>query len=361
MRYGWICRAVSPWTENCTPPTAAWGPSSSGMPAGFPFYDGEGRTLHVPPELIAVISRQGRQAAPAGVRALVDELLVRHGEGVQAIVFYGSCFRTGDDGDGLVDLYVLVDGYRSLSRTWMQAYLYKVVRPTVFYLEVPYEGRVVRCKYAVLSLSDFERGTTRRWFHSYLWGRFAQPTGVLYARGDPVRERVQAAFARAVLTFITRVLPLMPPGFEARQLWQRGLSLSYRAELRAEPPGAVARLFDAAPDYYEDVTRVAVKAIPFPVEVVDGTPPIRYRACVSAWARYAGHLAWGIRLMQGKMLSVLRLSKGLFTFRGGIDYILWKIERHSGERVELTPRLQRYPVLARGVIFWRLYRRGAFR
>ena len=317
--------------------------------------------MHVPPELIAVINRQGAQAAPAGVRALVEELLTRHGDAVQAVLFYGSCFRTGDDGEGVVDLYVLVDSYRSLSRTWMQAYLYKLVRPTVFYLEVPGEGRVVRCKYAVLSLSDFEQGTTRRWFHSYLWGRFAQPTGVLYARSDRVRERVQAALAQATLTFITRVLPLVPPGFDARQLWQRGLSLSYRAELRAEPQGAVARLVDAAPDYYEEVTGVAMKAVPFPVDVAGGASSHRYHARLSAWTRYAGRVAWGLRQVQGKLLSLVRLFKGLFTFRGGIDYILWKIERHSGVRVELTPRLQRHPLLARGVIVWRLYRRGAFR
>ncbi len=317
--------------------------------------------MRVTNELIAVIKRRETQLVPAGVQALVDALLVQHGDAVQAIVFYGSCFRTGDDGDGLVDLYVLVDRYRSLSRTWIQVCLYKLVRPTVFYLEVPCEGRVVRCKYAVLSLADFKRGTTRRWFHSYLWGRFAQPTGVLYARSDRVREQVHAALAQATLTFISRVLPLAPPGFDSRQLWQRGLSLSYRAELRTEPSGAVARLVDAAPDYYEEVTRVTMNATQIPVEILDGTRPIRYRACVSAWARYAGCVAWGVRQMQGKALSLVRLFKGLFTFRGGIDYILWKIERHSGERVELTPRLQRHPLLARGVIFWRLYRRGAFR
>jgi hypothetical protein len=53
--------------------------------------------------------------------------------------------------------------------------------------------------------------------------------------------------------------------------------------------------------------------------------------------------------------------KGALTFKGGLDYILWKIERHSGVRVEVGPKLRRLPPLAILVVFWRLYRKGAFR
>ena len=53
------------------------------------------------------------------------------------------------------------------------------------------------------------------------------------------------------------------------------------------------------------------------------------------------------------MLSVLRLVKGLFTFEGGFDYVLWKIERHSGVRVEVSPRARRYPLLAGWGVIWR--------
>lgn len=317
--------------------------------------------MQVPPQLITLISGQGSQEAPPGAQALAQELLARHGSAVQAVLFYGSCFRKGDDVEGLVDLYLLVDSYRSLSRRWIQVCSYKLLRPTVFYLEVPFEGRLVRAKYAVLSLANFERGTTRRWFHSYLWGRFAQPTGLLYTRSDQVRERLHVTLAQAVLTFIIRVLPLLPPRFDARDLWQRGLACSYRAELRAERPGAVALLFDAAPDYYEQATRASLEVMPFSVKGVGGTVPTGYHARIPARTRVASRVAWSVRYAQGKVLSLLRLGKGLFTFQGGIDYILWKIERHSGVRVELTPRLRRHPLLTRGILVWRLYRRGAFR
>jgi hypothetical protein len=58
---------------------------------------------------------------------------------------------------------------------------------------------------------------------------------------------------------------------------------------------------------------------------------------------------------------MLRLLKGMLTFEGGVDYILWKIRRHSGVAVDAPPRLRRHPILAAGVLAWRIYRRGGFR
>jgi hypothetical protein len=77
--------------------------------------------------------------------------------------------------------------------------------------------------------------------------------------------------------------------------------------------------------------------------------------------RLCNGAAWRARILLGKLLSALRLVKGLLTFKGGVDYILWKIERHSGVRVEVGPQLRRFPPLAILVIMWRLYRRDAFR
>jgi hypothetical protein len=53
--------------------------------------------------------------------------------------------------------------------------------------------------------------------------------------------------------------------------------------------------------------------------------------------------------------------KGAFTFKDGAGYLLWKIERHSGVRHDLTPWQRRHPILASSVLFWQLYRKGAFR
>ena len=200
-----------------------------------------------------------------------------------------------------------------------------------------------------------------RWFHSYLWGRFCQPTALLYARNDAVAERVLNCFAQSVLTFVRRVLPQAADEFTAQQLWSLGLTLSYSAELRSEKPEKRARLYDAAPEYYEEITKLAVDAVADRIEIDDSSGKLHYRQRGSAGKRFASRCAWKLRSWQGKLLSVLRLLKATLTFEGGVDYILWKIERHSGVTVEVEPRLKRRPLLAMWVLSWRLYRKGGFR
>jgi hypothetical protein len=317
--------------------------------------------MDIPPGLISAIRRRSNRAASPAVCHLIEEILARHGKAAQAILFYGSCLRSGDDLDGLVDLYLLVDNYATAYTSRLQAFFNMLLPPNVFYLEREFEGQVVRTKYAVLSLSDFQKGTSKKWFHSYLWGRFCQPTALLYARTDKVAKLVQEGFAKSVLTFIRRVLPRVDSDFTARQIWRRGLELSYRAELRSERPEKRAGLFDSAPDYYESITRIVMNAAVLPVEIFNRPDGVSYRARIPAWMRSLSRMTWGLRSIQGKLLSVLRLLKALATFENGVDYILWKIERHSGVTVDIEPRLRRRPLLAMWILSWRLYRRGGFR
>lgn len=311
------------------------------------------------PNLLSIVREVAAVPASPGVQALAEQALRRHGGAVQAILFYGSCRRRGDD-EGLVDLYLLVDSYRAAYDRLTTAVWNKVLPPNVFYLATSVEGRPVRAKYAVLSLADFRRGMSRRWFHSYFWGRFAQPTGLIYARDERVAATALEAVSQAIVTFTTRVVPVLPASFEAGDLWREGLRLSYGAELRPEDPERVARLYDESRDHYDRVTRAVLKALPFQVDVPD-LPGAPFRACVPERARRVCSLAWKVRSAQGKVLSVLRLLKAAFTFDGGVDYILWKIERHSGARLEVSPRLRRHPLVAATVLSWRLYRRGGFR
>jgi len=313
------------------------------------------------PEILLDLIRQ-RPALPTGgaVQALADRIRTTYGDAVRGILFYGSCLRSGDDRGGMVDLYVIVERYRDAypSRFW--AVLNKILPPNVFYLETPAEGRVVRAKYAVLSLADLAAGTSTAWFHSYLWGRFAQPAAILYTQSPEVAEQLHQALGQAVLTFLTRVIPCVPERFSTRELWLKGLSLSYRAELRAERPEKVAGLFQSSADYYERITAAALPLLPYRVERINGSEEC-FEPRMSGWRRTGCRLGWRIRSLQGKILSVVRLLKGAFTFSGGLDYILWKIERHTGVTVEIPPRLRRRPILALCVLSWKLYRKGAFR
>lgn len=311
-------------------------------------------------DLLRVLDEGRARPAPPGAYRLAEAIRARHGDAVKAILVYGSCYRTGDE-RGVFDLYVLTDGYRAFHRRWGPALTNRALPPNVYYLELPEGPETVRAKYAVLTLEGLARGTSRRAFHSYFWGRFAQPVGLLYAADAAVAARVRAGLADAVTTFAGRVLPLLPRRFDAGTLWRRGLGLCYAAELRAERAERATQLYEADASHYERVTRAAIAALPFPVTPVETADGVRYEAAIPAWRRAAAHLGWIGRRTVGKALSIPRLAKGLFTFAGGPEYIAWKIERHSGVAVDLSPRARRHPLLAGWVVVWRLYRRGAFR
>jgi hypothetical protein len=317
--------------------------------------------MTVPAELVRLI-RERTGTPPAGpISAVADAARAKHGDSVQAILFYGSCLRTGDDRGGMVDLYVIVDRYRSAYRSRLWACLNKLLPPNVFYLETPFEDRVVRAKYAVLSLRDLQRGTSRAWFHSYLWGRFAQPAALVHVRSPEAAAAIHDALGQAVATFLDRVIPRLPDRFTVDELWLRGFTLSYRTELRAERPEKMAALFESALDYYTRATDAALPALRHAVEIEGDGGRRRYRSFISNAERVKSRIGWKTRSLQGKILTVLRLFKGAFTFTGGLDYILWKIERHTGVTAEVPPRLRRHPILALCILSWKLYRKGAFR
>ena len=308
-----------------------------------------------------MVRKMALQPVSPGVLALADHIRGRFSNTAQAILFYGSCLRSGDDSDGIVDLYVLVDSYRRSYAKHIWASLNKLLPPNVYYIEIPFEDRMVRAKYAVLSLADFQKGVTPDWFHSYIWGRFAQPTALVYARTTGIADQIHGCLARAVLTFVGNVVPQTPPRFSDRDLWYKGLSLSYKAELRAERPEKLVRLYDAAPDYYKDLTAAALhelKSTGLPVKTADTG---EFQIQLPDADRRQNANGWRLRFLQGKLLSALRLLKGWATFAGGTEYILWKIKRHTGVSVTLTPHLHRHPLLAIFVIGWRLYRKGGFR
>lgn len=312
-------------------------------------------------KLISLIRQESSEVPPAGLNLLAEAILARHGETVQAILFYGSCLRTGNVNEGIVDLYVIVETYLSANGNAVLAWLNWLLPPNVFYLEVSDGREKIRTKYAVLTLADFQRGNSTAWFHPYLWARFAQPVRFLYTKSEKIVQEIHNALAQAVVTFFIRVLPQISSPFSARELWCRGFRLSYRSELRPEKEDQSIRLFDGAREYYEKISPKVMPTLPFVVEVIPGSDPILYRSHISVGKRFLNYLAWQTRRVQGKGLSVLRLFKALFTFQGGLDYILWKIERHSGVSVQKEAILKKHPFCGFLVIFWQLYRRGGFR
>lgn len=308
------------------------------------------------------ISPAGRQV----LAPLLALLRARHGEGVAAILLYGSCLRSGDFHDGLVDLYVILDRYRHSGQSPALAAGNWLLPPNVYYAEVTDAGRTLRCKYALISRADFRRALSPRSFESYFWGRFCQPVALVHARdpapgatgyGDLLAEDQELA----ATTLLSRTLPLLPPQGLLSELWQRSLALSYGTELRAEQGGRTRELTIWGEAFYRELTRRIAPRLPHGFRLVESATGMSYAATVPSGARRRARIAWRLRAAHGKLRSLLRLTKALFTFAGGLDYLAWKLERHSGQPVLIPDKVRRFPLIYGWHFFWRLHRRGLFK
>lgn len=298
---------------------------------------------------------------PEAITALADELCGRFAGAVSAVIFYGSCLRKSDPLDGVVDLYVVVDGYTAAYRRRMDRILARFLPPTVGYLELDTPQGRVRTKYAVISLRDFRRGTGGRWFHSYLWGRFSQPCVLAHARHAADGQAIAACLANAARTLIRRTMALSPMPADALALWVNGLDLSYGTELRPEGASRARELVEGDSDYYRQISQVLAPEVGLSViRSPDGSHPW-YGARLSPWRIRRDRMAWAVRRLTGKLLSPARWLKALATFEGGLDYAAWKLERHSGTEIEIPDRVRRRPWLHIWGELWRLYRRGVLR
>ncbi len=312
-----------------------------------------------PPALIATIAKQTGLPHDPALDTLRDALRERYGDSLLAILFYGSCLRGGDPFDGLVDLYVIVDDYHKAFEKRRLAILNTLLPPNVFYLEARHPQGVLRSKYAVLSRQDLHRGCAH-WFHSYVWARFAQPTGLLYARDQAATSQIHSSLGQAIMTFMARVLPSLPPNFTIADIWEKGLGLTYRAELRVEKGQRGKEIYQHFETYFDEITGLALTSFPG-IHQANGNGAAFCQEPVARHQSLGNKAAWRLRIVQGKLLSVARLLKAFFTFEGGLDYLIWKLERHSGATIEITPRLRRYPLIFIWGLMWRLYRQGVFR
>jgi hypothetical protein len=312
-------------------------------------------------ELVRLVERELQQPVPAGAHTLVARVRERYGKAVRAVLFYGSCLRQADDSSSLLDLYVLVDSYRHAYDDLTLSTLNRLLPPNVFYLEAEIGERKVRSKYAVLALEDLSRLTSPKTFEPYFWARFAQPCALVYAADDEVRRQVAEALAGAIVTFVRQGVGILGEEFNSDELWTETLRGTYRAELRAERSDVVAELHAKAADRYETATRLAFELLPFDASVLPAGEHAQFRVRMTARERRRARLIWALRRLHAKSRFLLRIGRNALIFEGGVDYVLWKIQRHSGIDIDHSWRQKRHPLLALGAEAWRLYRAGAFR
>lgn len=284
---------------------------------------------------------------PPEARAMAEELAAEGGESVLAVLFYGSCLRN-QTAEGVLDFYILVDSYRGYHASRIAAAANAALPPTVRYRH----GDLARAKIAIISMRDFAARMRPDSGDTTIWARFCQPSALLYARDAEASRQVVAALSDAIATAAVWAARFGPEGGSAAQLWTALFQQTYGAELRVEDGRDRSRsIYHQAEVHFDTML----------------APALRYAAAKrgeSGWRPGTvaqERRAWARRRIFGKLLNISRLVKAVFTFEGHVDYIEWKVARHTGKPLELSDFQRRHPLIAAPGVLWKLWREGAIR
>lgn len=265
-------------------------------------------------------------------RALADA------SGAVAVLFYGSNLRTGSL-DGVLDFYLLLPGERE-SAIW----------PRVSYHERLHDGTVLRAKVATMRLATFAKAAGGELADTTIWARFVQPSALIWVEDEAARAGTIAAIASAATTAAQLAAALGPASAAAEDYWRALFQATYSAEFRVEKQGRENDILSVNADHFAGLLPLALEAGGIAPGLHGST--LTPRLMPAERARILGW--WKRRRRLGKPLNLLRLVKASTTFEGAARYAAWKIERHTGMPVKLTPFRERFPLLAAPQVLWDL-------
>lgn len=285
-----------------------------------------------------VAAALARDVDPA-VRAFAS--LLAGEAGAMAVLFYGSNLRTGSL-EGVLDFYVLLPGGEE-GGIW----------PRVSYRELSHGGQVLRAKIASMTLSTFARAAAGDLLDTTIWTRFVQPAALVWQREAEAGAQVHQAVEAAAITAARLAAALGPERGSEAEYWRALFRATYRAELRVEKPGREDSILALNPAHFDGLFQAALKAGGIGVASKAGIAgpaltEVERRQILRWWRR---------RRRAGRPLNAVRLVKASATFDGAARYAAWKIHRHTGIEIAVTPWRERHPVLAAPGVLWQLWRR----
>jgi hypothetical protein len=270
-----------------------------------------------------------------------------------AVIFFGSrLVGTSPDEGSAADLVVVVENYLrfyesigsrlpAARHSGIMASLNRALPPNIIYLNDP-GGMRAGSKCFVVSDHDLELGLSADAKDHFFRGRLAQRVHIVYARSDRdravIEQRIDAA-RRLAVEWVP--LYMTDESFGVLDFCRGMLEVSYAAEIRPEARTRVTEVFRAQASFFRLVYgRVLQDAVREGRLVADGD---RFRlAKKPSWRE---RRRWARFFRRSQARATLRWFKYMLTFDDWLDYIVQKVERRSGVRIELSKSERRFPVI----------------
>lgn len=289
---------------------------------------------------------------PPEVRDIVALLEESCGRNIVGVIFFGSRLVGTSPGESsAADLVVVVENYLrfyeeigsrlpAARHAGIIAALNRVLPPNIIYLGDP-GGMRAGAKCFIVSESDLALGLSADAQDHFFRGRLAQRVHIVFARSEKDRQAMETRIDAARHLTLDWVPLYLDGPFGVIDYSRKMMEVSYAAEIRPEARSRVREVVDAQQSFFRLVyARVLQSGVRDGRLVAEGDlfrlakkPSWRERWRASQFFR------------RSKVRATLRWFKYMLTFDDWLDYIVRKIERRSGERIELTRAERRFPVI----------------
>jgi len=304
------------------------------------------------------------QTSPTlAARTLAEHVASLFGNTTQAILHYGSRAQGRiTRPDSAFDFFVIVDSYRDAYRSLgshlgtrrragLATGLAWILPPNATALRHRAALGEPELKCIIISMRHLRRECSSRARDHFVRGRLSQSIVLAWSRDAEISEAVGRAVQEIRDGSFNWVGVFLPAQFTVAQYCNTLLDVSLRHEIRPEAEGHAQRLFVAQEPtlvriYGDVLSRLhRTGVLERQGEVFVQKPPGSFaRLRVNAYFRWS------------KLRTSLRLLKHPFLYDGWLDYLLEKIDRSTGVKIELTRRERRWPLIFLWPRAWRYLR-----
>ena len=277
------------------------------------------------------------------------------------IIFYGSCVsKLTRKETSYPDFYVVVKTYEDAlkkfknNKRFLYPLLCRILPPTVFFLKIERNGKFYQCKFNLISKKHLDLYTSSNAPDMYIFGRFGKRIVLPYFSSEKEVDDLFLFHYRSMKMNAEMALHFLPMRFGLDEFIRKTLSMSYLGDYRVERDTKIEELFESEKHFYRKVYSLILDEIEMKKGIVKNAG--EFYEMVSSSENEKKKIEKFLR--KSRRRSVYRWPKGILTVGNYVDYLLSKVERARGIKIELTPLERKYPLIFGWKHFFKIKREG---
>ena len=290
----------------------------------------------------------------------LDQFRSRFGDNLLLVILFGSCLSPETRSPtSFPDFFLVVEDYGRTPGSWLARLGHRILAPDLYHLGRPGpDGKILDCKYYLISREDLWRATGPEARDLYVLGRLSKRVAIIYARDRGSENLAGRVLARAGEQAARLAAALLEGPAAEDDFYREVLRLSYRAERRLEDERKIESLFRSGESFYRRVYGGRVERL---LE-----ENILMRRPDQALVRNpAGP---GLRpdqvqrfLERSRRRAQMRWPKMMLTVDNWVDQLLQKLERTYQIKLDIPPWERKIVLITGWRHYFRLKRQGKIR